>query len=98
MKKFENGKMSDMELENVAGGQTFWYMQITGTWEDPATGREYKDGFLVRLSNIATGEKASSKWMTAKEFDIFREKMEHRGHEFIEGDSNPGGVDGLVKS
>lgn len=97
MKGKENAKMNDWELENVAGGQTFMYWRITGTWQDPASGKEYRDGYMVRISNINTGEKSSSRWLPVKSFIDFREEMESRGHDFIEGESNPDGVDSVVK-
>ena len=92
MDKHVRGKMNDAELESVSGGQTYWYLRITGTWEDPATGKMYKDGYLVTGKDIHTGEAASSIWISHAEWKGFRDLEEFRGNEFIEGDSNPGGI------
>ena len=93
MKDFKNAKMNEAELEQVAGGITYYYKRITGTWKDPATGRQYEDGYMVRGADIKNGQRSSTFWISAKEWPAWREKMEWRGNEFVEGDSNPDNVD-----
>ena len=96
-KQFQN-KLNERALENIAGGQTYWYTRITGTWHDPATGRMFEDGYLVRGKDIETGEKTSSFWLSAEEWPRWMKTMKFRGHVFFKGDSNPNNVDGLPAS
>lgn len=98
MDKFGGAKMNEQELENVAGGQTYWWTQITGTWTDPATGKMFEDGYLVRGKDIETGQATSSFWISADEWKSWKEIMKHRGHVLLKGDSNPDGVDTKAKS
>ena len=88
-----NGKMNDAELEQVAGGITYYYKRIHGTWKDPVTGRQFQDGYLVRGADIKNGQRSSSFWIALNEWKGWRERMEWRGNDFVEGDSNPNGVD-----
>lgn len=82
-------QMSEEELNNVAGGMTYWYQKDTAVKEDPRTGRMiYTDGYLVTPDDILEGA-ASSKWMTVKQFKAFKEEKEIQGHTFYEGDANP---------
>lgn len=98
MKNLEEMKMNELELESVAGGQTYWWTRITGTWTDPATGREFRDGYLVRGMNITTDQSSKSIWINASEWAKWKRTMEYRGNEFIEGDSNPNNVDAKQQS
>jgi hypothetical protein len=93
MGKFNSAKMNEAELEQVAGGNTYWYLRITGTYKDPATGRMFKDGYLVRGKDPETGRASASFWISAAEWKDWRADMEWRGHVFREGDSNPNNVD-----
>lgn len=81
--------MSDAELEKVAGGMTYWWMRITGTWNDPATGRNYEDGYLVKGSDPETGAKTDSFWVSKEEWETWRDTTKFRGHNLIKGDANP---------
>jgi hypothetical protein len=91
MDKHAKAKLNDTELENVSGGQTYWYLRITGTWEDP-TGKVYRDGYLVTGKDLHTGQLTSSTWVPHSKWDKFKDLEEFRGNEFIEGDPNPGGI------
>lgn len=93
MDKLKAAKMNEQELDTVAGGQTYWYTRITGSWKDPVTGMMFSDGYLIRGKNIATDETTSSFWLQANQWEEWKETMEWRGHTVLEGDSNPGGID-----
>lgn len=93
MENYEAEKMNEKELDSVAGGQTYWYLRITGTWTDPATGKMFKDGYLVRGKNIHSGKCTASFWIASSEWQNFKELEEYRGNEFVMGDTNPDGVD-----
>ena len=75
-----------------AGGMTIWWKRITGTWTDPATGRNYQDGYLVKGSELETGAKTDSYWVSINEWSTWKRKKEWQGHTFIEGDANPQAV------
>ena len=85
-------QMNDEELAQVAGGMTIWWKRITGTWTDPATGRNYQDGYLVKGSELETGAKTDSHWVSINEWTTWKRRKEWQGHTFIEGDANPQAV------
>ncbi|MBR4903679.1 MAG: hypothetical protein IKZ53_03335 [Selenomonadaceae bacterium] len=81
--------MSDEELDKVAGGITYWWQRVTGTWVDPATGRNYEDGYLVKGSDPAIGSKTDSLWISKEDWENWKAIEEWRGNTFIKGDANP---------
>jgi len=96
MSRFKDPEMTNEELDNVAGGSIYWYLRITGAYTDPATGKVYKDGYLVRGKDPETGKAGSSIWISTSEWKDWKGDMEWRGHTFREGDSNPNNIDGAA--
>jgi hypothetical protein len=84
-------KMDDMELENVAGGQTFWYLPIPTKYKNPVTGMVYEKGCLIRGLDVVTGKKGETFWKSEEEWGTWKDEMEYQGHEFVRGDANPKG-------
>ena len=88
IKKQTANEISDEELNKVAGGMTYWYQRIASERNDPVEGHILQDGYLVIPDDMYEGS-ASSKWMTVKQFEAFKEEREIQGHTFYEGDANP---------
>ena len=85
----EKMKMQEQELEQVAGGQTYWYTHIANTWTDPITGQVREKGYLIRGLDLVTGRKSESIWIAESEWKDWKEEMEYNGHVLRKGDANP---------